>query len=287
MREWIAEQPSTLRAFTDEHDPQASFFFARLLREKEIKINGTRATDAETPLQRGDVVRYYMSREQEEKAAFYPVFEDENFLVVDKESGVNSEAVFSVLQRDRGENIYFLHRLDRNTCGLLLFAKTAAAAEACLAAFKDRSFNKIYHAVCVDAFQKDDFIARAYLTKDRSRSLVRVSLSPSKGAESIQTGYRVLSRRGGLALCEVTLYTGKTHQIRAHSAFLSCPVLGDGKYGDKRLNARYNKTRQCLVSKSLTLHFSADSPFAYADGKTFSSRFFLSLDEILSAPSKS
>ena len=291
MREWIITQNCTLKEFTDTHDPQASFFFSALMKSRDIKVNGVRADSPDMPLFSGDRVRYYLTEKQQEKPAFYVAYEDDCLLVADKESGVNSEAVFAMLSRayssngepskNKGENaqnnVYFIHRLDRNTRGLLLFAKTEKAAEAVKKSFKERAINKTYLAVCADRFIANAAVEEAYLIKDKERSLVRVSNKKEQGAEKIITQYEVLEKKGELALCKITLHTGKTHQIRAHMAHIHCPVLGDTKYGDKALNERYKKTRQCLLAKSLTLHFPPSSPLGYADGETFVSRFNLSL----------
>lgn len=313
MREWVVTEDCTLKEFTDTHDPQASFFFERLLKARDIKINGERvaaggavngaAGAAEARLKAGDTVRYYLTREQEEKPAYFVLYEDEKLLVIDKEDGVNSEAAYEFLARERGENaVYFIHRLDRNTRGAMIFAKDFAGAEELKKAFQSREIEKIYLAVvennALNAFLgagangangkqgangagKGGFIEKtAYLQKDSARALVRVSDKPLKGAEQICTGFKIVQKKGDLALCEIALHTGKTHQIRAHSAYLGIPVLGDTKYGDKALNKKYAKTRQCLISKKITLHFSADSPLVYADGKTFVSRFDFSLQNV-------
>lgn len=276
MKEWIVTEENNLKDFTDSHDPQASFFFDRLLKAREIKINGERvaAGGSRTLLKSGDRVCYYLTRAQEEMTAFDTVYEDENLLVTDKADGVNAEAVYETLARERGaQGVYFIHRLDRNTRGLMIFAKNAACAEELKRAFKERDVKKTYLAVMKNCFSADETRQTAYLAKDAARAEVRVSGKPSAGAEKIVTGFQPILKKGDIAVCEVFLHTGKTHQIRAHAAFLGHPVLGDTKYGDKALNKKYGKTRQCLIAKKITLRFSGDSPLAYADGRTFVSRY--------------
>lgn len=307
MREWIAEEESSLKEFTDAHDPQASFFFDRLLKAREIRINGERAAAGSARVKAGDTVRYYLTREQEEKPAFSVLYEDEKLLAIDKEDGVNSEAAYALLARERGKNaVFFIHRLDRNTRGAMIFAKDLISADELKKAFQSRAIEKTYLAVLKNHFPADmlaagggkgagaksagknaaaggtisaggadgGFIEKtAYLTKDPARAIVRISDKPTRGAEKIATGYKIIKKKGDLALCEIALHTGKTHQIRAHSAYLGVPVLGDTKYGDKALNQKYGKARQCLISKKITLRFSAASPLAYANKKTFVSKF--------------
>lgn len=297
MREWIAEEESSLKEFTDAHDPQASFFFDRLLKAREIRINGERAAAGSARVKAGDTVRYYLTREQEEKPAFSVLYEDEKLLAIDKEDGVNSEAAYALLARERGKNaVFFIHRLDRNTRGAMIFAKDFISADELKKAFQSRAIEKTYLAVLKNHFPADmlaaggtkvagagmtmsagaggGFIEKtAYLTKDAAHSIVRISDKPTRGAEKIATGYKIIKKKGDLALCEIALHTGKTHQIRAHSAYLGVPVLGDTKYGDKALNQKYGKARQCLISKKITLRFSAASPLACANKKTFVSKF--------------
>ena len=132
-----------MKEFTDNTYAQGSFFWNYLIRNKEIKINGKK-TGENVFLAAGDKVAYYLPSEKEKKSAFYPVYEDENVLVIDKESGVNSEAVFAALSRER--KCFFIHRLDRNTAGLLIFALRTEAAVWLEKAFRERRVEKIYHA---------------------------------------------------------------------------------------------------------------------------------------------
>lgn len=266
MKEFTVQQPDTLKKFTDNTYPQGSFYFRTLLKKKDIRVNGEKAS-ADVPVRTGDRITYYTTPEQEKKEAFAILYEDDNVLVTDKESGVNSEAVFSSLCEKR--TVYFIHRLDRNTQGLMVFAKTKEAEDCLLRAFKDRKVKKIYHALCGGRFSSDSGILQAYLKKDSKSSTVRIFSSPQ--GEKIVTEYRVLRREGELNEVEIILHTGKTHQIRAHMAFNGTPVLGDEKYGDRSLNARYRKTRQCLIAKKTVLF--AGGVLSYLDGKEFLSRF--------------
>lgn len=261
MKEFTVREDTTLKTFTDNYYAQASFCFRTLLKAREIRVNGARVS-ADMPLKQGDIVRYFLTPKQESRAAFSVVYEDGNVIVADKESGVNSEAVFSALC-ERGET-YFIHRLDRNTAGLLVFAKNAEAEGELLSAFRDRRVEKIYLARVVGCPKEKHAVCTAYLKKDAAISRVRVSSKPV--GEKIITEYEVLEG-GETSLLRVTLHTGKTHQIRAHLAFLGFPIVGDEKYGDGAYNRAHNAVRQKLVAKRLTLHCAG--ALAYLDGRSF------------------
>ena len=268
--ELVCNEAQTLKAFTDDNYAQGSFYFTDLLKNKDIRVNGVR-TGKDIVLQSGDTVRYYLLRAREEKPAYYVVYSDENVLIIDKESGVNSEAVFAGLRRVYGDDCYFIHRLDRNTKGLLVFARNAQAETELLELFRDRRVEKIYHALCFHEPKIPQATLTAYLKKDSHNALVRIYDTPVNGAEKIITEYRVLARDGETTKLEVVLHTGKTHQIRAHLAHIACPVVGDMKYGDTARNEASKTTRQRLVAKCLILRSSG--VLSYLNSRTFTSRF--------------
>lgn len=265
MREYTVSEASSLKNFTDAHDPQASFCFRTLLKNREIRVNGMKVS-ADVPLRKGDRVQYFLTAAQAEKRAYATVYEDENVIVIDKESGVQSEAVYCALSRC-GE-VYFIHRLDRNTEGVMIFARNQRAEEALLDAFRDRRVEKRYHAIVVGAVEPQHAVKRAYLVKDEKNARVRVSARPI--GEEIVTEYRVLKRMEETTLVEIILHTGKTHQIRAHFAFLGYPVAGDEKYGDGAFNRAHHLTRQRLLAKSLSID--ADGMLSNLRGKCFVSQ---------------
>ncbi len=273
MLEIVSDKPQTLKEFTENNCAQASFFWTALLKNKDVKVNGKRVSK-DVRLYKGDVVCYYLTEKQAQKPAFFTVYEDENVLVVDKESGVNSEAVFSALSRER--ECYFIHRLDRNTKGLLVFALNRASETELLRAFKHRCIEKRYHALCFGALPKLADTLTAYLKKDAQKSLVKIFDAPVNGAEEIITEYKVLESFGETTLAEITLHTGKTHQIRAHLSHVGCPIVGDMKYGDADRNKALSRARQCLVAKRL--RFETSGVLAYLSGKEFISKYTATLD---------
>lgn len=268
MLRLISDKKQGLKEFTENNYAQGAFFWTYLVKNKEVKVNGKRV-GGDVTLNVGDEVCYFLSKKQDEKPAFHLVYEDENVLIIDKESGVNSEAVFAALSRER--ECYFIHRLDRNTQGLMAFALNMKTEQALLRAFQERKVEKIYHALCEGSFPKKEATLTAYLQKDAEKSLVRVYDAPRKGAEQIITQYKVLETVGEFSRVEVVLHTGKTHQIRAHLAHIGCPIVGDMKYGNALVNKAHKVARQCLVAKFL--HFDMDGEWAYLREKQFCSRF--------------
>lgn len=268
MKTFTCTAKTKLRDFTDGVYPQGSFAFNALIRRGDIRVNGVK-TRSDIPLETGDVVTYYTTQAEEAKPYFLAVYEDENVLVADKFSGVTSEALFFALS-DRAA--YPVHRLDRNTCGLMVIAKNEECQSALTEAFKQRQVEKVYLCFAKNAFKRESGVLTAYLKKDEKKSTVRVFGSPSGGAVRIVTEYLVIKNYGEYALVRVTLHTGKTHQIRAHLAYIGCPVLGDEKYGDEKLNDKYHARRQILVAKSLS--FSLEGKYSYLNDVKLTSSFF-------------
>jgi 23S rRNA pseudouridine955/2504/2580 synthase len=196
------------------------------------------------------------------------VFADENIVVVNKKSGYTAESVFSSMQSEYA-SVFFIHRLDRNTSGLMIFALNETAEKELLLGFKNHTFNKVYKARVKGVPNPKKAILTAYLFKDQKNSLVTITDKKVVGSSLIKTGYEVINIHGEFADLSVTLYTGKTHQIRAHLAHIGHPILGDGKYGDFALNNKLKLKKQLLTAVKLTLDFNEESALYYLDGKTF------------------
>ena len=211
-------------------------------------------------------MQYYLTPAQERKHGYCVIYEDEFVAVTDKESGVNTEAVSASL--NAAGDYRLIHRLDRNTAGLTIFAKTAEAEEELLCAFRERRVQKVYLARVLGKMPRRHSVEEAYLVKDAASATVRVSNQPQ--GEKIVTEYRVLREEGETSLLEICLHTGKTHQIRAHMSFLGHPVAGDCKYGNDEYNRAHHLTRQLLVAK--TLRVAGQGALAYLGGMEFVSR---------------
>lgn len=269
MQKIIVLENTTLKDCLDASCPLASFAFSRLLKDRDIKVNGERV-QKNIAVKKGDCITVFLTTKEQNRHFYDIVYEDDDFLVVDKASGVASEGLFCHLQQSIPA-LYFIHRLDRNTCGLLLFAKSKAAESALLLAFQKKQIKKVYHAIVVNSqLQPERAILKGYLKKDAKKAMVQIFSTQRQGAVEIVTEYSVLQRFNGYAKVKIVLHTGRTHQIRAHFASIGHPIAGDEKYGDRSFNQKYHIKRQILVAKELTLHLAA---FKNMQNRVFTSQY--------------
>lgn len=268
MKKFTVKEKTTLKNFTDATYPQGSFAFGLLLKKGDIRVNGVKQR-TDCAVTAGDEVTYYTTPAQEAKPSHVVVYDDDNVYIADKLSGVSSEALFCELEEKCG--CLPVHRLDRNTSGLIVLAKTEGVQAELVLAFKERAVEKVYLCFAENNFKAQKSVLTAYLSKDAKSGLVRIYPSANADRVKIITEYEVLKNFGDYALVKVILHTGKTHQIRAHLSQIGCPVLGDTKYGNAQLNKKYAATRQILIAHRLT--FSLTGNLSYLNQKPFQSSF--------------
>lgn len=216
--------------------------FYKALRKKDIIVNGTRVKE-NVPLHTGDNITIYIIDEYLFKQLNLDIiFEDENILIVNKPSGIevvsadsSEETLTLALQKQKGTNIMPCHRLDRNTSGLIVFAKNEEALSILMEKIKNHEIEKYYKCKVYGIPSKKSDTLEAYLFKDNKKSLVYIYDEPKKGAVKIITSYKVLetNKQDNTSILEVKLHTGKTHQIRAHLAHIGYPIIGDRKIREK------------------------------------------------------
>ena len=254
----------------------------KALRENKIKLNGKKLP-LSTRVQNGDVIRLFLQDGQLEArplptAVF--VYEDNDILIANKPAGieVDGPAADTLLKRVQATltangqpgHAVLCHRLDTGTSGLVLLAKNREAESFLTGAIKQRRIEKRYLCVTFGHPQPPAALLRDYLLKDAARGVVRVVSSPADGAREILTGYETLAVSGRLALLEVELITGRTHQIRAHLASIGCPILGDSKYGNNAANRELHFKYQALCAWELRFPTQiAESRFAHLAGRVF------------------
>ena len=272
----------------------------KYIRLKRIKRNNARA-NRDDRLVQGDTLQLYINDEffdiPREDNAYLTVaapklnivYEDEHLILVDKKPGVAvhphdgaeyGRTLIDHIQaylyakrewRPREEHSFtpaLCNRIDRNTGGIVIAAKTAEALRVMNQKIKDREMDKRYLAIVEGTPKVKIGVLKGYLFKDAAKNRVFVTDKPQAGSKSCETRYKVLESRNGLSLVECELITGRTHQIRAQFAHAGHPLLGDGKYG--KLNKNFDRRYQALYSYKLSFTFTTEAgALEYLNGKSF------------------
>lgn len=290
----------------------------KAVRNKDVKINGKR-TEAAYRLEKGDLLYLFfpdilvepktaqaddfMSAEDKLNV----VYEDSNIILADKEQGLvvhsDNEGTADTLINRIKKYLYLkgeydpekessfapslCNRIDRNTCGIVIGAKNAEALRILNEKIKNRELSKKYICVAVGELPKKEDTLTAYLQKDSEANQVRISNVKNPQSLTVKTKYRVLESCGELSLVEIDLLTGRTHQIRAHLAYIGHPLLGDGKYGLNKINMKYGFKAQALCSYKLSFEFKTDGGILnYLDRKTFTVKEIPFLDKYYTIQNK-
>ena len=234
----------------------------KIIKNRDVKLNGVRLGE-DDEVAAGQSVVVFCS--ELPKPKFETVYQDENVLVVNKGDNIEVQGAGGLEEMTK---TIAVHRLDRNTTGLVILAKTQEAEIALKNAFKNHTIQKKY--VC-EVYGKPNFSGEektAYLVKDKTRSEVKIFSNFVQGAVKISARFKTVKVGEQTSLVEVDLLTGRTHQIRAHLAYMGFPIIGDGKYGKNQINKKFKQKYQklhCFLLKIIKIN----AKFEYLTQKTF------------------
>ncbi len=262
----LNQEKELIKAVIDELPFLSRFDVKKILDNKDVKINNTRVKENQN-LKIGDKITVFY-QEKDSQEWYTIVYRDENILIVNKRAGIEVESeterdLVSILNKSF-PSVKAVHRLDRNTEGLVIFALNKLSEKTLLEAFKTRKSIEKKYALLVHGRVAIEKVKRTvYLKKVSNISKVWISEVKTSGYEPIITEFDIIEYRGDNTLLEAKLITGKTHQIRAHIAYYGYPIVGDGKYG-KDSNEKLH-----LTANSLSFVFKKDSNLYYLNSKSF------------------
>ena len=238
----------------------------QIIKNKDIKFDGKRLCEDDMVFAGQTVVVF---APEKPSARFSVIFEDENVIVLDKGCDIEVQGKDSLESAIPGS--IAVHRLDRNTTGVMIMAKNDEVAEALKQAFKDKTVQKSY--VC-EVFGRPNFkgeVQKAYLVKDANRSEVKIYPNFVQKSVLIETKFKTVKVGEQTSLVTAELLTGRTHQIRAQLAYLGFPIIGDGKYGKNEINRKFKEKYQKLHCFSLKIK-KINKKFEYLQNKEFISK---------------
>ncbi len=308
------EHNQRMDKFIKKYLPKASAgFIYKMLRKKRIKLNNNRA-NPENILKEGDKIQLYLSTEtlckfQEDKRIhnvsvnFDIVYEDSNILLVNKPKNVLSHPskqkdentvvnqIVSYLY-DKGEykpndEKTFIpsicNRLDRNTSGIIIAGKNYASLQVINEAIRKGELKKIYKCIVKGKIEESRML-RGYLVKNPKNNAVKITNKEQKDSKPIHTYMKPIKYSEEYTLLEIDLITGRTHQIRAHLAHIGHPIIGDIKYGDKKINnlfrTKYQLNSQFLHAYKIIFN-SLKEPLEYLNNKEFVAEMNKKLQKIV------
>lgn len=233
----------------------------KLFRKGDVRINGKKVFK-DTVVADGDVIRVYY---KEQERDFMPFFDNEYIACFFKPARIACTGENSLEEAVKAKYGYIIcHRLDTNTEGIVIFAKTEEVFAEMKKVFKTRSVEKHY-LTAVAGIVRGSGELKAYLVKNADESFVKIYDKRMPGSVEIVTRYDAIYTGRSGSVLDVELVTGRTHQIRAHLAHTGHPVIGDPKYSPEKTNRYFGKKYQLLRAYKVIFHI-ADGALAALDG---------------------
>lgn len=305
------EHNQRLDKFLKKLLPKASSgFIYKMLRKKRIKLNRNKANPNDI-INEGDKIQFYISEDtiksfqnnkdvEDIPVTFGIIYEDSNILLINKPKGLLSHSASS---KDDStvvkQLISYLHRkeeyipseektftpsicnrLDRNTSGIIIGGKNHITLQIMNEVIKKDRIKKIYRCIVKGSLNSQREL-EDYIVKDTKRNTVSISRNKTLNSKKIHTIIKPIKTNGSYTLLEVELKTGRSHQIRAHLSSIGYPIIGDTKYGDRKVNdffkKKYNLTTQFLHGHKITF-LDVNPPLEYLNNREFTA----AMDELLS-----